>query len=43
MSDPRWAIQADPPFLLPGRSVALSLASDIHYVREVAGGTTAEL
>ena len=25
MSDPGWAIQADPPVLLPGRSVAVSL------------------
>lgn len=25
MSDPRWAVQLDPPVLLPGRSVAVSL------------------
>jgi hypothetical protein len=25
VSDPRWSIQADPPVLLPGRSVAVSL------------------
>lgn len=26
MNDPRWAVQLDPPVLLPGRSVAVSLA-----------------